>query len=126
MSPHVLVVDDEHAIRMVARLGLERVAGWSVSEAAGADAAVEAVAARRPDAVLLDVMMPDQDGLRTLARLRALPGGDELSVVFLTATAQRTEIERLRGLGVDGVIGKPFDPRSLAAEVSALLGWSPA
>lgn len=124
MTPHALIVDDEAAIRMVARLGLERVAGWSVDEAAGADEAIAAVAARRPDVILLDVMMPGQDGPQTLERLRALPGGAELAVLFLTAKAMRAQVERLRMLGVDGVISKPFDPMSLADEVSQVLGWA--
>ncbi|HSK22230.1 MAG TPA: response regulator [Egicoccus sp.] len=124
MTPHALIVDDEAAIRMVARLGLERVAGWSVSEASGADEALAAITERRPDVVLLDVMMPGQDGPQTLEHLRALPGGAQLAVVFLTAKAMRAEVERLRALGVDGVIAKPFDPMTLAAEVSEVLGWA--
>lgn len=124
MTPHVLIVDDEAAIRMIARLGLERVAGWTVSEASGADEAVAAVAAQRPDVVLLDVMMPGQDGPQTLVRLRALPDGATLPVVFLTAKALRTEMERLGDLDVRGVIAKPFDPMTLADRVSRALGWA--
>ncbi|MFA9446795.1 response regulator [Egicoccus sp. AB-alg6-2] len=123
MTPHVPIVDDEAAIRLVARLGLERVAGWTVTEAGGADEAIAAVGRRRPDVVLLDVMMPLTDGPRTLERLRALPGGDELPVVFLTAKAQQSEIVRLRSLGVDGVISKPFDPMKLADDLAGVLGW---
>ncbi|GGI09609.1 response regulator [Egicoccus halophilus] len=123
MTPHVLIVDDEDAIRMVARLGLERVAGWSVTEAGSAVEAAAAVGTVRPDVVLLDVMMPVEDGPQTLERLRALPGGADLRVLFLTAKAQRSEIERLRALGVDGVISKPFDPMTLAGDIAGLLGW---
>lgn len=122
MTPYVLVVDDEPAIRMVVRLGLERVAGWEVGEASSADGAIDVVSRRRPDAVLLDVMMPEQDGPATLARLREL-AGDDLRVVFLTASGPGGETQRLRDLGVAGVIRKPFDPMSLAAEIATVLGW---
>jgi CheY-like chemotaxis protein len=123
MSADVLIVDDEDAIRLVARLGLERVGGWQVREAASADQAVAAVTDRRPDLVLLDVMMPGEDGIETLSRLRALPGGEELAVVFLTAKAQPAELRRLHDRGVRGVVSKPFDPMTLAADLSTLLGW---
>jgi len=123
VTPYVLVVDDDPAIRMVVRLGLERVAGWEVVEASSSDAAVDVVSRRRPDVVLLDVMMPEQDGPATLARLRALDGGADLRVVFLTASGPGGETQRLHDLGVAGVIRKPFDPMSLAAEVATMLGW---
>ena len=122
-TPHALIVDDEPDIRMIARVALERVAGWEVTEATGADEAVAAVAARRPDVVLLDVMMPGVDGPATLSRLRDLPDGERLRVVFLTAKVQAAELERLAALGVDGVLGKPFDPMTLATDVRRTLGW---
>ncbi|MEX2504160.1 MAG: response regulator [Egicoccus sp.] len=74
--------------------------------------------------VLLDVMMPGQDGPQTLERLRVLPAGRELPVIFLTAKAMRAQVERLQTLGVEGVIAKPFDPMALAGEVSKVLGWA--
>jgi CheY-like chemotaxis protein len=124
VSRHVLLVDDDEAIRMVARLGLERVGGWSVATAASCEEALEAVDERWPDAVLLDVMMPGVDGPHTLGRLRDLDGGEQLPVVFLTAKLQPDEVARLRGLGVAGVLGKPFDPMALPGEVAQVLGWS--
>jgi CheY-like chemotaxis protein len=124
VTRHVLLVDDDEAIRMVARLGLERVGGWSVATAAGSDEALDAVDDRWPDAVLLDVMMPGLDGPHTLARLRDLDGGEDLPVVFLTAKMQPDEVARLRGLGVAGVLGKPFDPMTLPGQVADVLGWS--
>lgn len=119
--PHVLVVDDEPDIRRIARLALERVAGWRVTEAASGPEAVASVEAERPDAVLLDVMMPEQDGPQTLAALRALPGAPP--VVFLTAKVQAEEVARLGALGVAGVLAKPFDPMTLGERLSEVLGW---
>src|SRR5690348_18333622 len=81
----VLVVDDDDHIREVATLALEVVGGWHViSTSSGGDAA--RIARReRPDAVLLDVMMPDLDGPSTVARLRADPATADIPVILLTA-----------------------------------------
>jgi two-component system, OmpR family, response regulator len=120
----VLIVDDEPDIRRIAKLGLSRVGGMEVVEAAnGAEALVRAKA-DKPDAVLLDVMMPGLDGPSTLARLREDPATSGIPVVFLTAKAIAAELERLKVLGAAGVLTKPFDPMTLARELRALLGIS--
>ena len=120
----VLIVDDEPDIRRIAKLGLSRVGGMEVVEAAnGAEALVRAKA-DKPDAVLLDVMMPGLDGPSTLARLREDPATAGIPVVFLTAKAIAAELERLKVLGAAGVLTKPFDPMTLARELRALLGIS--
>jgi CheY-like chemotaxis protein len=118
---HALLVDDEDDIRRVARMSLERVGGWTVTDAGSADAALAAARERQFDAVLLDVMMPDVDGPSTLALLRPVIGAD-VPVVFLTAKVQPADVARLRELGAVGVIGKPFDPMGLPGELARLLG----
>lgn len=118
----VLIVDDEPDIRRIARLGLSRVGGMEVVEAAnGADGLVRA-REDRPDAILLDVMMPGLDGPSTLARLREDPQTASVPVVFLTAKAIAAEVDRLKSLGAAGVLTKPFDPMTLARELRAALG----
>ncbi len=120
----VLIVDDEADIRRIAKLGLSRVGGMEVVEAAnGAEALVRAKE-DKPDAVLLDVMMPGLDGPSTLARLREDPATSGIPVVFLTAKAIAAELERLKVLGAAGVLTKPFDPMTLARELRAVLGIS--
>ena len=119
----LLVVDDEPDIRELARISLERVGGHQVTTAASGDEALAAATAADLDAVLLDVMMPGGDGPATLARLRAARAGAETPVIFLTAKAQPGERARLMSLGAAGVIGKPFDPMALAAQVAEVLGW---
>ncbi len=124
----VLIVDDEPDIRpdirRIAKLGLSRVGGMEVVEAAnGAEALVRAKE-DKPDAVLLDVMMPGLDGPSTLARLREDPATSGIPVVFLTAKAIAAELERLKVLGAAGVLTKPFDPMTLARELRAVLGIS--
>jgi CheY-like chemotaxis protein len=117
----LLVVDDEADIRAIAKMALERIGGHTVTVAGSAAEAVAAAATDCPDAVLLDVMMPDVDGPATLERLRPLLG-QEVPVIFLTAKAQSSDVERLKALGAVGVIAKPFDPLSLPRELGAIIG----
>ena len=93
-----------------------------VVDASGGPEGVRKAASERPDAILLDVMMPGLDGPATLSALRSNPATAEIPVVFLTAKAMASEIERLLGLGARGVLTKPFDPMSLPQELKNCLG----
>ena len=117
----VVVADDEPDIRELARLALERVGGHRVLVAADGRQAAELVALHDPDAVLLDVNMPGLDGPGTLRLMREQAAA--APVVFLTAGVQESRLAGLEELDVAGVLSKPFDPISLAAELGALLGW---
>ena len=117
----ILMIDDEEDIRTVARMSLEAVGGFEVLLAASGEEGVEMAAREGPDAILLDVMMPGLDGPSTFRRLRERDGCSEIPVIFLTAKAQRAEVERLKELGPVGVLTKPFDPMKLPDEVRALL-----
>jgi CheY-like chemotaxis protein len=123
VSRVVVIVDDDADIREIATLSLEMVQGWTVVPVASGAEAVEVVARLGPDAVLLDVMMPGQDGPATLAALRAQESTRAVPVVFLTAKAQLRERAELEGLGAAGVLAKPFDAMTLGAEFAAVLGW---
>ena len=117
----ILMVDDEADIRRVARLSLTRLGGMEVVEAASGQEALEQAKTSAPDAILLDVMMPGMDGPAVLSALRADPATAGIPVVFLTAKAMTSEVERLQGLGALAVLTKPFDPVSLAQELRAAL-----
>lgn len=123
MPKRILIVDDEDDIREVAQMTLEMMAGWDVRTASSGAQGLSMAAADPPDAILLDVMMPEMDGPATLARLRAEPATAGVPVVFLTAKAQAAEQRRLAELGAAGVLAKPFDPSLLADQVSRALGW---
>jgi CheY-like chemotaxis protein len=77
----------------------------------------------RPDAILLDVMMPDLDGPSTLALLRQDEALREIPVVLLTAKVQAADRRQFGALDVAGVLAKPFDPMTLADDVARALGW---
>jgi CheY-like chemotaxis protein len=123
MPPRILLVDDEDDIRTVARMSLERVAGWTVLTASSGAEGCAVAAAEQPDAIVLDVMMPGQDGPATLTQLREDPATASIPVVFLTAKVQVAERERLQAMGALGVVAKPFDPMTLATELATVLGW---
>lgn len=123
MTKRVLIVDDEDDIREVAQLSLEMTAGWEVLAASSGGEGVRLARAERPDAILLDVMMPEMDGPATFERLQADPETRSIPVVLLTAKVQAGDQRRLAELGVDGVLSKPFDPMQLAADVARVLGW---
>ena len=123
MTRRVLLVDDEPDVRAVARLALEHVGGWQVLEAASGLAGVELAVDEQPDAVLLDVMMPGLDGLATYALLQEDPRSSGIPVVLLTARLDREAREQWLAMGVQGVLGKPFDPMRLSADVADVLGW---
>ncbi len=123
MIRRVLLVDDEDDIREVAAMSLETVAGWEVMAARSGREGVRIAAQQKPDVILLDVMMPDMDGVATYQELRQNESTRDIPVVFLTAKAQAIEKRGFRELGANGVISKPFDPLTLSTEISEILGW---
>jgi CheY-like chemotaxis protein len=122
-SRRLLLIDDEDDIREVAKLSLELVAHWDVLTACSGAEGVERALEHRPDAILLDVMMPGMDGAATYAALRSNPATRDIPVVLLTAKIFDRASDR-RGLEGITVISKPFDPMRLATQVAAALGWA--
>jgi DNA-binding response OmpR family regulator len=113
----ILVVDDEPNIADLVELYLRR-DGYRVVKSANGEDALRAVADHRPRLVVLDVGLPDIDGLEVCRRLRAT---STMPVIFLTA--RDTEVDRVLGLelGADDYVTKPFSPAELAARVKAVL-----
>jgi CheY-like chemotaxis protein len=119
----LLVIDDEEDIREVASLTLELKEGWEVAAAGSGAEGVTLARGCAPDAILLDVMMPDLDGPSTLRLLRSLPETKSIPVIFLTAKVQAADRRRYLDLGVSGVIAKPFDPLTLGRSICECLDW---
>jgi CheY-like chemotaxis protein len=118
----LLYVDDEPFILEVGSAALELDPDIQVRGASsGSEALSFLESGWRPDAVLLDVMMPGMDGPTTLERLRSIEGCADIPVVFLTAKAQAVEREPLLRLNCSGVLVKPFNPKTLSADVRAAL-----
>lgn len=120
----ILVIDDEDDIREVAQLGLEVVANWRVITASSGAEGIIKAKAEQPDAILLDVMMPDMDGPTTFRQLQGDPATQHIPVLLLTAKVQAADRRQFADLGVAGVIAKPFDPLKLSEEMIQLLEWN--
>jgi|SRR5215218_7502274 DNA-binding NarL/FixJ family response regulator len=120
--PRVLLVDDSPLVHMLVRVALEKGAGWDVVSAASGAEALEHCAAARFDAMLVDVEMPEMDGPATVRALDA--AGADAPKLFLTGHDDESRLERLRALGVAGIVPKPFDAATLAQTIADRLGWS--
>jgi phosphate regulon transcriptional regulator PhoB len=120
MAHRVLIVEDEPDIRDLLVFHLER-DGYQVSQARGGTDALRQAQASPPDLVLLDLMLPEMDGLEVCRRLRQNPLTQAVPIVMLTARGD--EVDRVLGLemGADDYVVKPFSPRELVARVRAVL-----
>lgn len=121
----ILVVDDSLLVREAARIWLESDGGFVVQTVASGAAGIEAARAQPPDAILLDVVMPDMDGPQTVHALREHAMTREIPVVLVTGRDGDQDRLAFAELGVAGVIGKPFDGSALAGQVRGVLGWGP-
>lgn len=120
MSTRILVVDDAPSVTGVVQFVLEDV-GYEVEIADDGRTALVAIAARRPDLILLDLGVPGIDGYEILARLRDDPATAVIPVVLLTGTQETASSQRLAGYPVRDVILKPFSPRALVERVGKAL-----
>jgi two-component system phosphate regulon response regulator PhoB len=120
MKPLVLVVEDEKALATMLRYNLEK-EGFAVSTADDGEEALARIGERKPDAVLLDWMLPLVSGIEVCRQIRRNPGLRDLPVLILTARGEETD--RVRGLnsGADDYIVKPFSPSELIARLRAVL-----
>lgn len=116
----ILYVEDEPDIQAVARLALESVGGFTLEVCSSGKEALNKATAFAPDLLLLDVMMPEMDGVSTLHALRKLDKLKNTPVMFMTAKVQPNEIDQLRAQGALDVIPKPFDPMTLSDVINQL------
>jgi two-component system phosphate regulon response regulator PhoB len=120
MKPLVLIVEDEAPIVTMLRYNLER-EGFDVDEAVNGEEALLRIAERRPDAVLLDLMLPHISGLEVCRQIRRAPSTRSLPVIIVTARGE--EGDRIRGLnsGADDYVIKPFSPNEVIARLRAVI-----
>ncbi|HEY9666056.1 MAG TPA: response regulator [Coleofasciculaceae cyanobacterium] len=119
----ILIIDDEYDIRAVAQLTLKTVGGWDVLVAASGAEGLRQAADEQPDVILLDVMMPDMDGIETFRALQANPVTQSIPVILMTAKVQAAEQRQFAELGVAGIISKPFKAMKLPSQIAQTLGW---
>jgi CheY-like chemotaxis protein len=123
-TKRILVIDDEDGIREIIQICLEAVAGWQVLTAASGSEGLANAQSTLPDAILLDVMMPDLDGPTTFRQLQANAATQHIPTILLTAKAKISEHQQFINLGVTGVITKPFKAQDLVNQIREILNWS--
>ena len=117
-SPDILIAEDDPVIRRAVKASLKS-EGYSVRETADGADALRSFGEKRPDLVLLDVMMPNTDGFETCRRIRSADA--MVPIIFLTARSSEDDKVKGLGLGADDYIVKPFGVRELLARVAAVL-----
>lgn len=116
----ILVIDDEDDLRKLIQTCLEVMGGWQVITASSGNEGLNLAQRNLPDAIILDLMMPDMDGLSTLKKLQSNPIISNIPVILMTAKGRFVK-SKFTELGVKGVINKPFNPLKIANQVAAAL-----
>lgn len=117
----VLMVDDDANIRLIAEMSLEGLTDWQLSMASCGKEALAQIEANCPDLVLLDMMMPDMDGIAVFKEIKSRYGTNAPRVIFMTAKVQTHEVDQYVTMGAAGVIMKPFDPMCLPDNIKQIL-----
>ena len=119
-APFALIADDDPVSRRVVQAVLHK-SGFTTEFALNGEEVQAAVARRKPRVVVLDLMMPVQDGFTTLIKLRADPLLADVAIVMLTARSNNNDERRCRAAGATDFLVKPFDPDTLAARMRELV-----
>ncbi len=117
MSQRILVCDDEMQIRRALRVVLKD-AGFEVVETADAEEALDAASVKPPDAAIIDLLLPDGDGIEVCRSIRSW---SEMPILVLSAVGEEEEKVRALEAGADDYVTKPFGPRELIARLNAVL-----
>lgn len=114
---NILYAEDEEDIRSIAQIALEDIGSFTVKYCNNGNEVLEAIKDFAPDLLLLDVMMPEMDGPTVLKELRKIGTYASIPAIFMTAKIQTNELEEYKSIGAIEVIGKPFDPMTLAESI---------
>ncbi len=117
----ILLIDDDPDILLIVSYSLQKHGGHTIIKASNAAAGFKEAQLHRPDAIILDYLLPDETGTALLARLHQLPELGETTFIFLTGKSRPEKIDELLNTGVAAVITKPFQPEELAATVNSIL-----
>ncbi len=125
IKPHklILLIDDEASIQELVQACLSDLAGWTVITVSSAQEGLKRLASERPDAILLDVMMPGMNGITFIHNLYENPAARSIPIILLTVQARYFTPKQLQQLGVIDAIAKPFNPVTLPETIAHALGW---
>ncbi len=119
----ILLIDDEEYIRLIMEACFESFSNWHSIIVPSCEEGLLAVVNFRPDAILLDMSMPNMDGFDFLKNLQSNPEFADIPVVLLTARVDLTEPQKVAQLGVKGAIAKPFHSKRIVPQIAQILGW---
>ena len=117
----VLIIDDEEDFRTIASSCLGLLGGAEVVEASSGEEGLKKAEKDQPDVILLDLVMPEMDGIQTLTNMRKNPATEDIPVIFVTTKGMFDEFEDMKKLGALAVITKPFDPIKLGEQIRQIL-----
>ncbi|MGB7085343.1 MAG: response regulator [Phormidesmis sp.] len=120
-TKRILIVDDDADIREATQLCLEIMGEWEVLKASNGLDGIAIARSEKPDAILLDMMLPGMDGLTILQKLREHTETQKIPIIILTAKAQSYEQKTFRKLKVASVITKPYDPLTISDQIDSAL-----
>ena len=120
----ILLIDDEPGIRQVVPVAFRVIASWEALVADSCQAGIALAEAEQPDAILLDVMMPEMDGITAFGLMQANPVIRSIPIILLTAKAQASDRQRFAQLAIAGVITKPFKAPDLVKQMRLILNWN--
>ncbi|MFB2939445.1 response regulator [Aerosakkonemataceae cyanobacterium BLCC-F154] len=120
----ILLIDDEPGIRQVIPVAFRVIAAWETLIADSCQSGIALAETEKPDAILLDVMMPEMDGITAFEKMQSNPIIRLIPTILLTAKAQASDRERFAQLAVAGVITKPFKAPDLVNQVRLILHWN--
>ncbi|OKH27064.1 response regulator [Chroogloeocystis siderophila] len=123
MTKRILMVDDDEDICKLVQIALEKFAGWTTIVAESGQEGLFIAKTQPLDAILLDVSMPDIDGVQLFTQLQADATTCSIPVILLTAKILPSDRQRFAQISVAGVITKPFNPLTIWTQIAAILGW---
>ena len=120
-NKRILLIDDEETIQEVVQVGLDLEVGWEVLSASSGKEGIKVAQKHHPDAILLDVMMPEMDGMEACEKIRSTKGLEDVIIAFFTARGE--DYSQVAGFeaGADDYITKPVKPKVLVSKVKSLL-----
>lgn len=124
VTKRILLIDDEPGIRQVIQVTFKVITSWETLLADSCSKGMALAEAEQPDVILLDVMMPEMDGITAFQQMQANPKLKSIPTILLTAKAQSQERERFYQLPIAGVITKPFKGPDLVKQIRSILNWN--
>jgi CheY-like chemotaxis protein len=122
-TKRILLIDDEKSISLVIQMSLNELADWTVLTADSSAEGLRQAQLEKPDAILLDLMMPEMDGFTVLRKLKENPETYDIPVILLTAKVQLGGFKPSDEQQFSGILAKPFDPLTLADQITNILHW---